>query len=137
MIRGGLVYDEAQSTLTQAPEDFAGFLFWGLLSLFAYKVKLCIGLTGFGWWLQNYNMMFEPSWLLVIIPAFKKFEPQQEEFNMSELKFINHFKHKFAQGLENYFIKNKINLGVETEYRTSIGEVADWIDGPKVRSLAL
>ena len=47
---------------------------------------------------------------------------------MSKLKFTNHFKHKFAQGLENYFIENKVNLGVETEYRTKVGEEENRID---------
>jgi hypothetical protein len=32
---------------------------------------------------------------------------------MSELKFTNHFKHKFAQGLKDYFIESKINLSVK------------------------
>jgi hypothetical protein len=32
-----------------------------------------------------------------------------------ELKFTNQFKHKFVQGLENYFIESKINLGVKTD----------------------
>ena len=47
---------------------------------------------------------------------------------MPELKFTNHFKHKFAQGLENYFIESKINLGVKTEYRTKVGEKENRID---------
>lgn len=47
---------------------------------------------------------------------------------MSVLKFTNQFKHKLAQGLENYFFENGINLGVETEYRTTVGEEENRID---------
>lgn len=37
-------------------------------------------------------------------------------------------KHKFAQGLENYFIESKINLCVKTEYRAKVGEEENRID---------